>query len=76
MKNSFCEESLCYFDVYDFILNDFIQMMASGRAVMLGCFSTERVQSGYVNGLLCDVEVLLTEAVAGSTANSYARHWK
>ena len=76
MKNSFCEESFCYVDVYDFILNDFIQIMASGRAVMLGCFSTERVQSEYVNGLLCEVEVLLTEAVAGSTANGYAGHWK
>ena len=50
--------------------------MASGRAVMLGCFSTERVQSGYVNGLLREVEVLLTEAEVGSTANGYAGHWK
>ena len=50
--------------------------MASGWAVMLGCFSTKRGQSEYVNSLLAEVEVLLTEAVAGSTANGYAYAWK
>ena len=34
------------------------------------------MQSGYVNGLLSEVEVLLTEALAGSTAAWYAGHWK
>ena len=43
---------------------------------MLGCLSTDRVQSDYVNGLLSEVEVLLMEAVAGSTATGYAGHWK
>ena len=76
MKDSFCEESLFYVDDHDFIVNDFIQIMASGRAVMLGCFSTQRVQSEYVNGLLSKVEALLTEAVAGSTANGWAYSWK
>ena len=76
MKNSFCEESLYYVDVYDLILNDFIQTMASGRAVMLGRFSTKRVRSDYVNGLLREVEVLLKEALSGSTAYGYAGHWK
>ena len=43
---------------------------------MLGCVSTDRTDSLYVNGLLSEVEVLLTESVAGSTANGYAGHWK
>ena len=43
---------------------------------MLGCVSTDRTDSPYVNGLLNEVEVLLTESVAGSTANGYAGHWK
>ena len=63
-------------DVYDFIMNDVIQKMERGRAVMLGCLSTERVQDEYVNALMREVEVLLTEAVAGSTATGYAGHWK
>ena len=75
-KNSFSEEFLFTVDAYDFIMNDFIQIMASGRAVMLCCLSTERLASGYVNGLLSEVEVLLTEALAGSTASGYAGHWK
>ena len=55
---------------------DFIQKMDCGQAIMLGCLSTDRVQSEYVNVLLSEVEVLLTEAVAGSTAAGYAGHWK
>ena len=43
---------------------------------MLGCLSLDRVQFDYVNGLLSEVEVLLTETVAGSTAAGYAGQWK
>ena len=76
-KDSFCKVSFLVVNAYYFIMNDFIQIMSrSGQAVMLDCLSTERVQSEYVNGLLREVQVLLTEAVAGSTANGYASHWK
>ena len=50
--------------------------MDRGRQLMLGCVSTDRTESPYVNGLLSEVEVLLTESVAGSTANGYAGYWK
>ena len=50
--------------------------MERGRQLMLGCVTTDRTDSPYVNDLLNEVEVLLTESVAGSTANGYAGHWK
>ena len=54
-------------------MNDFIQIMPSpsGQAILLGCLSTE-----YVSGLLQEVKVLLTEAVAGSMEIGYANLWK
>ena len=51
-------------------------MARSEQAIMLGSLSTVPVESEYVAGLLQEVKVLLTEAVAGSTAKGYANHWK
>ena len=56
-----------FIDAHDFFMNDFIQIMppSSGQAIMLGCLTTEPVESEYVNGLLQEVKVLLTEAMGG-----------
>ena len=57
---------------------DLLQIMAPGseQAVMLGQLKTTTVDSPYVAALLEEVKIVVTEAVAGSTAKGYAGHWK
>ena len=51
-------------------------MAGSEQAVLLGQIQTTSVNSPYVAVLLEEVKVVLSEAVAGSTARGYAGHWK
>ena len=51
-------------------------MAGSERQLLLEQVETVPVNSPYVNSLLQEVKVLVSESVAGSSAKGYAGHWK
>merc|ERR1712082_294765 len=51
-------------------------MAGSERQLLLEQVETVSVNSPYVNSLLQEVKVLVSESIAGSSAKGYAGHWK
>ncbi len=51
-------------------------MARSEQQLLLGQIETVTVDSPYVKALLEEVKVVLTEAVAGSSARGYSGHWR